>query len=372
MKKTLLTIVTGIGLSTVLVSSLYAQSKATLEIVSSFSAERPSNIAVSPEGRVFITISAEGGSKHLVKEILPDGKVINFPDTSWITKPQTQSIKGINSAIGIQVSANNVLWVLDMGNKSAEPKQASKLIGWDINTRKLVHVYPLPDAVLRPTSFLQDFIIDEKRQVAILADMTMAGMVLPAFPAFVVIDLKTGYSRRVLENHLSFQPSEEPVVINGRPVSHRYPDGKEYQPKYPLNPITIDPEMNWVYFGALVGNKIYRIAAAVLADEALTDQQLGTKIEYYAPKPKSDGFKVGSNGELYVTDVERSAIGIATPKGYHIIVEDKALLSWPDGLALAPGGYLYIVADQLHNKPYWNNNQNLSKPPYYVLRIKIK
>ncbi|AOM80916.1 hypothetical protein BFS30_20820 [Pedobacter steynii] len=352
--------------------SLFAQSKAALEVVSSFSVERPSNIAVSPEGRVFITMSAEGETKHLVREILSDGKVVGFPDTSWITKPRAGSIKGINSAIGIQVSADHLLWVLDMGNKKTEPIQGPKLIAWDIKTRKLVHIYPLPDAVLRPTSFLQDFVIDEKRQIAILADMTMAGMVLPAFPAFVVIDLKTGYSRRVLENHSSFQPVDESLVVNGRPVSHRYPDGREYHPKYPLNPISIDQEMNWVYFGALGGNKIYRISAAAIADEVLTHEELGAKIEYYAAKPKSDGFKVGSKGEIYVTDVEHNSIGIVSPVGYRVLIKDKVLLSWPDGLALAPDGYLYIVADQLHNKPYWNNNQNVSKPPYYVLRIRIK
>lgn len=372
MKKIILKIVISVTLSQVMPTLSFAQPKANLEIVSSFPVERPSNIAISPEGRIFVTMSAEGTTRYRVREILPDGKVVSFPDTSWIVKPQTESIKGISSAIGIQVSGDNVLWVLDMGNKSSEPKQAPKLIGWDIKTHQLAHVYPLPDAVLRPTSFLQDFVIDEKHEIAILADMTMAGMALPALPAFVVIDLKTGYSKRVLENHPSFQPLDEPVVINGRPISYRYPDGKEFQPRYPLNPISIDHEMNWIYFGALGGNKIYRISAAAVADEALTDQQLGEKIEYYAFKPKSDGFKVGNAGEIYVTDVEHSAIGKATPKGYNIIAEDKKLLSWPDGLALSPDGYLYIVADQLHNKPYWNNNQNLSKPPYYVLRIKIK
>ena len=352
--------------------SAQSETKSAIEIVSSFSEERPSNIAISPEGRIFVTMSAEGKTQFLVREILPDGKTLSFPDESWIRKPAGNSIKGINSAIGIQVSSDNILWVMDMGNTGANPKQAPKLIGWDIKTRKLSHVYVLPDAVLRPSSFLQDFIIDEKHQTAVIADMTMGGMVLPASPALVVIDLKTGYSRRVLENHVSFQPVDEPVIVNGRAISHQFSDGKKYEPRYPLNPISIDPERSWIYYGALGGNKIYRIAAEAIADEELERGDLEKKIEYYAPKPKSDGFKVGAEGRIYVTDVEHNAIGISTPDQYTILAQDHQLFSWPDGVAISPDGYIYVVSDQLQNKPWWNNNRNVSQPPYYVLRVKIK
>ncbi|MEY8758974.1 L-dopachrome tautomerase-related protein [Chryseobacterium tongliaoense] len=372
MKKIILAAVVYFVPQTSVFVSAQSKTKADIEIVSTFTDERPSNIAISPEGRIFVTMSAEGKTEFLVREILPDGKIINFPDEEWIKRPVGNSIKGINSAIGIQVSSDNILWVLDMGNASANPKQAPKLIGWDIKSRKLVHVYPLPDAVLRPSSFLQDFVIDEKHHTAVIADMTMGGMILPATPAFVVVDLKTGYSRRVLENHTSFQPVDEPVIVNGRALSHQFADGKKYEPRYPLNPISIDPERNWIYYGALGGEKIYRIEADAVANEELQSTDLEKRVEYYAPKPKSDGFKVGSHGQIYVTDVEHNAIGVSTPGKYTILAQDNTLFSWPDGVAISLNGYVYVVSDQLQNKPWWNNNQNVSKPPYYVLRIKIQ
>ncbi|WP_426480053.1 L-dopachrome tautomerase-related protein [Chryseobacterium sp. R2ACT005] len=372
MKKIILAAVIYFAPQTHTFVSAQSKAKSEIEVVSSFTDERPSNIAISPEGGIFVTMSAEGKTQFLLREILSDGKTVNFPDEEWIKKPVGNSIKGINSAIGIQVSSDNILWVLDMGNSGADPKQAPKLIGWDIKSRALVHVYPLPDAVLRPSSFLQDFVIDEKHHTAVIADMTMGGMILPATPAFVVIDLKTGYSRRILENHSSFQPVDEPVIVNGRAISHQFADGKKYEPKYPLNPISIDPERSWIYYGALGGEKIYRIAADAVANNDLQNADLENKIEYYAPKPKSDGFKVGSNGKVYVTDVEHNAVGVSTPGKYTILAQDNKLFSWPDGVALSPDGYLYIVSDQLQNKPWWNNNQNVSKPPYYILRVKIK
>lgn len=372
MKKLSLTILAVLGVLHATTTTVSAQSKAKLEIVSTFPSERPGNVAVSPEGRVFVTMSALGETKYMVKEILPNGQAVNFPDSTWIIKPKGNSFKGINSTIGINVSSDNTLWVLDMGNKKSEPKQAPKLIGWNIKTKKLAHVFPLPDAVLRPTSFLQDFVIDEKNNTAVIADMSIDGLILPAVPAFIVIDLKTGYSRRILENHETFQSLDEPAIINGRKVSHIYPDGTVYEPKYPLNPISIDKEMKWIYYGAMGGHKIYRIAAEAVANEALSNNELSAKIEFYANKPKTDGFKVGEKGEVYVTDIEHNAVGVATPKGYTILAQDKDLLSWPDGVALSKDGYLYIVANQLHNTAWLNNNKDVSNPPYYVLRIKVK
>lgn len=355
----------------VLGNSIFAQSQNELEVVATFATERPGNIAVSENGRIFITMSDASVSKFVVKEILANGKIQDFPDTIWTAKPQPNSIKGISRTIGIQVS-KDILWVLDIGDNSANPKQSPKLIGWNIDTKKLHKIFILSDAVLRPSSFLQDFVIDEKNKTAILADMSLGGMIYPAVPAFVVIDLTTGFSRRVLENDKSFQPEDEDLVVNGKPLSHTYPDGKIVNPQYPLNPIAIDSEMKWVYFGALGGHKIYRIATENLANENLNDHQLSQQIEFYAKKPKSDGFKIDKKGQIYVTDVENNAIGIATPKVYKILVQDKKLLSWPDGISIGNDGFLYITTDQLQHKPWWNNGKDDSKPPFYVLRMRVE
>lgn len=370
MKNVILTALFTIGLLSG--TTVYAQQKNKLEVVSTFPTERPGNVTVSPKGRVFVTMSALGETKYMVKEILKDGSAVNFPDDSWIVKPQGYSYKGINSTIGIHASSDNILWVLDMGNKKAEPKQAPKLVGWNIDTKKLVKVFPLPDAVLKPTSFLQDFVIDEKNNTAVIADMSLDGLILPAVPAFIVIDLKTGYSRRVMEGDVTFAPLDEPAVINSRKVSHTYSDGSIYEPKYPLNPISIDKEMNWIYYGAMGGHKIFRIPAVAVANQNITDDDLSKKAEFYADKPKTDGFKVGDNGKVYVTDIEHNAVGVVTPNEYKILAQDEKLLSWPDGVALSPDGYLYIVANQLHNTGWLNNNKDVSKPPYYVLKIKVK
>jgi sugar lactone lactonase YvrE len=358
-----------LSVGVLLTTQIFAQKK--IEIVAEFPDARPGNVAVSPEGRVFVTMSALGESKFMVKEVLSNGTAVPFPDEEWIVKTSGKSMKGINATIGIHVSNDNILWVLDMGDEKGDTKKAPKLVSFNIKTKKLVKVFPFPDDVLQFNSFLQDFVIDEKNQIAVIADMTYAGLLPPIKPAFIVVDLKTGYTRRVLENDPSFMPLDEAVVINDRPVSHLFPNGGVLQPSYPLNPISIDPQREWIYFGAMGGKKIYRIKSEAVANEKLSDNELSKQIQFYAVKPKSDGFKVGNNGKVYVTDVENNAVGVSTPNGYTVLAQDKDLLSWPDGVSISKDGYLYIVANQLHNLPWLNNNIDTSKPPYYVVRIKI-
>ncbi|MFL1895257.1 L-dopachrome tautomerase-related protein [Aquimarina sp. 2-A2] len=342
--------------------------QAQLERIATFPESRPGNITVANDGRIFVTMSALSASKYMVKEILPNGDIIPFGDKEWIVKPENGSIKGINSTIGIQADANGKLWVLDMGN--IKQNQAPKLVGFDLVTGNMVKVFPIPNTVLSSKPFLQDFVIDVKNNTAIIADMTDA-LNPPIAPAFVVINLETGYIRRVLEGNASFLALDEPMKIHGRLVSHKRKDGTTIQPRYPLNPISIDEENKYIYYGAMGNTKIYRIQSAVLADESKQDIDLTKYIELYANKPKSDGFKVGANGKVYVTDVENSAIVESTPSGMKTIVQSKEDLSWPDGVAIH-GNYLYIVANQLHNLALLNEGKDASKPPYLVLKMKIK
>ncbi|MDP5200301.1 L-dopachrome tautomerase-related protein [Flavobacterium sp. DG2-3] len=351
--------------SVLLSAHVFAQSK--LEVVAEFPSERPGNIAVSPEGRIFITMSALVSSKHMVREILSDGSTVPFPEEEWVMQPNSSN-KGVSGTIGIQVSSDNMLWVLDMGNPGAALKQNPKLIGWNIATRKLFKVFIIPDTVLTATSFLQDFIIDMKNGTAVIADMTssIGGQINPAL---IIVNLNTGFAKRVLQDHPSFLPISDPIIVDGIKVIHKKADGTAMQPRNGLNPISIDKENNFIYFGAMGAKKIYKIPSSVLADESLSNESLAKYISFYADKPISDGFKVGENGNIYVTDVQENAVGVSSPQGYKKLLADKRL-SWPDGVALYKG-YLYIVANQLHHLPLLNNGVDASRPPYYVFRMKI-
>ncbi|MEM7515794.1 MAG: L-dopachrome tautomerase-related protein [Planctomycetota bacterium] len=270
---------------------------------------------------------------------------------------------GIESVIGIAADTHGVLWLLDMGNETAP----AQIVAWNTITEELHRRIEIPSDVTVPISFLQDFALDEKREKIYIADMTFPAPGDLARPAFVVVDLKSGECWRVLEGADPLMPSERDVVIDGSLV------GLQADERTPLhlglNPIAIDPSFEWVYFGTIAGDSVLRIPAAALADKSRNDRL--TQIERYAPKPPCDGIAVDGKGRVYVTDIEASAVGVATPGGYELLAQDSKLLSWPDGLALGPDASLYVSQNHLHAHPALNEGVDESRKPYHVLKIAL-
>lgn len=355
----------------------FSATAANLETIATFPDARPGNPAVSPDGRLFVTMSALSGPEVNVVEILSNGETKAFPSEEWAGKPKSSSLKGINATIGLQVSSDGVLWVLDMGNSKAKPAQPPKLVGWDLESGELVRMFVIPQPVLRSNSFLQDFAIDEKNKIAVIADMTQPFASdtgpAPSNPAFVVINLETGMTRRVLENHESFKPSGDAIVIGGKPVTHKPKNGPSFKPKYPLNPIAVSPDFEWIYYGAMGNTKVYRIPSKMLADDTVPSNELEKNVEYYVDKPFTDGFDVDSEGNVYVTDVENYAVGVVSQSNeYKILATDEEKLTWPDGVALSNKGWLYIVANELNTLAALNNGKDITSPPFYVHRLKVE
>jgi len=269
--------------------------------------------------------------------------------------------------IGIRADADGIVWMLDLGDAGHQPK----LIAWNDREVRLHRVIVLPQNVLRPSSFAQDFVIDVRRRRIYIADMTLNADGVSDYPAVVVVDLDTGLSWRALEGHESLLPSDKPLRIDGQIVSLRTPDGRILPYRYGLNPIAIDPLGRWVYVGAMSGDAVYRIDAGILAAET-DDEVLARHVEYWCAKPHCDGFDVDAAGNVYVTDIENSAIGMASPEGYSILVQDDERLGWPDGVELdAEGRWLYITANQLHRHPALNGGLDASRPPFHVLRLRV-
>lgn len=343
-----------------------------LETIAEFD-KRPGNPTVSADGRVFVTMSALDNPEVNVLEVMPDGTTKVFPNEVWASKPKQGTVVGINSTIGLQAVGDH-LWVMDMG--APDKGQPPKLVAWNLSDGSLHKALPIPAPALVGNSFLQDFAIDQKRGIAIIADMTQpfASDTGPADtrPAFVVVDLDTGLARRVLENHPSLQPAGDTIVLNGKPVTHKPKNGEAFSPQYPLNPIAISPDSDWLYFGSMGNTKVYRLPAAMLSSPTIPEQLVAESVQFYRDKPETDGIDVDSDGRVYVTDVENFAVGVVDENGYRVLAKDEDRLEWPDGVAVSRDGYLYIVANELNNLPALNAGTDASTPPFYLHRIKIE
>ena len=137
-----------------------------------------------------------------------------------------------------------------------------------------------------------------------------------------------------------------------------------------INPITIDSQNDYLYWGAMSGTKLYRIKTENLNNSRLTNDGLEEHIETYGTKPISDGITIDDSGNVYVTSITDDSIGIVKPNGYYETLYQNDQLSWPDGFAVGPDNYIYVTINELHRSPGLNDGENVSKGEFKVMRFK--
>jgi sugar lactone lactonase YvrE len=336
--------------------------------------QTPGNVAVSPTGRIFASLHPFGNPKPRVVEVFAgtnEGR--DYPNAAW-SKSVGRDGVGIQAIIGLRCGADGVLWMLDVGGNGVAPK----LVAWDTTTEQLKQVIHLPEPATTPTSFVQDLALDPARGKIYIADCGLGDLSTPPAPAIIVVDTKTGTSRRVLDRHATLMPeAEAKMEIDGVEVRALSPDGTPFPPRVGINPITIDPQFEYVYWGSMHGTRVYRIRASMLANPDMNNDQLVGAIEEYGRKGVSDGISIDSAGNVYVTDVAHNAIGVleATPdatgvRPYRLLAQDADLLSWPDGMSVGPDGWLYVVVNQLHRHAALNAGNQATKPPFAIVKLK--
>ena len=317
-------------------ANINAQTAKLAETVLSSETVRAGNMTISPSGRMFVSINPLLGADVRVYEIGENGETKVYPNAEY-SKGEDSKIKAI---IGIRTDRKNNLWLLDMGVK--------QIIVWNTKNEKLVKTIEIPENVVTPASFLQDFVIDEKHNRVIIADMTQGDLKSAPIPAFIVIDTKTGAARRMAESHASMMP--------------------DFEGGFALNPIAIDPNFKWVYFGALHGKKIYRVPAKSFD----SDEELTASIEEYSAKSYSDGIAADKKGNVYISNIEQNELAVSNAKdGFRTIATLPVGQTWPDGLHLAKDGYLYSTVDQLNRVPALNNGKDDSVGPFIIVKTKL-
>jgi len=283
----------------------------------------------------------------------------------WSDGPEVGDV-GIASTIGIKSDTNGVVWILDMGSKESP----AKIVAWDTRANTLHKVIEIPASVTVPISFLQDFALDEKRGKIYIADMTFTKPASEMKPAFIVVDIATGKARRILERDARLMAVERDVIINGNLMGFKDSDGNAKPWHLALNAISIDPAFEYVYFATINGEDIFRIPAAILADDTLDRAAIASKIETYGKKGPNDGFIVDGKGRVFSGDTEKNAVTVSTNVETRIVAKDRTLLRWPDGFAFAPDGTLYVVANQLNTNPVLNLGVDGSDKRYFIVTIK--
>jgi sugar lactone lactonase YvrE len=121
----------------------------------------------------------------------------------------------------------------------------------------------------------------------------------------------------------------------------------------------------------LSSRRLYSVATAALRDRGRSDDLVAETVLDHGDKCASDGLETDTEGNLYATAYEHSAVLRRSPTGRWATVLHAPKLLWPDTLAIAADGHLYVSVNQLPRTPLFNDGVDDRVPPYLIVRVDI-
>ncbi|MDB6147865.1 MAG: hypothetical protein JWO45_1529 [Spartobacteria bacterium] len=297
---------------------------AQLQEIASFPNQQVTGVAVSKAGRIFVNFPDWSDDHTISVAELIDGKPKPFPDDQRNQPGPADSHFICVQSVYIDAADN--LWILD----PAAPKMKEivpngpKLIKVDLRTNQVVQTIPFGGDVAPKKSYLNDVRIDTGADVAFITDSGLG--------AIVVVDLKSGKARRLLEEDKSTKAeSSVKLTVDGRELIDQE---KKTAPQIHSDGIALDAKNDYLYYHVLTGHTLYRIKTVYLKDPNGSKRDLEAKVEKVVQTPAPDGMLESPNGDVYLTAIEENAIVRFEAASNRIatVIRDKRL-SWPDTLS---------------------------------------
>lgn len=108
-----------------------------------------------------------------------------------------------------------------------------------------------------------------------------------------------------------------------------------------------------------------------MRDRGIPEDRVAETIFDHGDKGASDGLESDTDGNLYVTAYEHSAVLKKAADGRWTTLLHGPKLLWPDTLALAADGHLYVSVNQLPRIPLFNDGNEARIPPYLIIRVNV-
>ncbi len=293
-------------------------------------------VTLTPDAkRTFMVIQRQTGQDALpeVAEYV-NGALVPFPDAAF-----SQYTAGDASSKFVHVNAlrfglDGTLWVVDVGHGIGETNtipHAAKLLGFDIATGAVTHVYYF-DSVIHKNSFVDDVRFDGD-----YAYLTDAGR-----PGLIVVHLTDGTMYRVLDKDPS-TTALRPIFASGHAVITAR--GELFY--FHADQLEVTPDGKTLYFEPASG-PVSAIEVQYLNDATLSDAERATHVYEHAEIGSTGGSAIDAQGNMYATNVNQSGIDKILPNGKVILfLYDPKILNWPDALWITADGRLWIPVPQL-------------------------
>ncbi|WP_433608145.1 L-dopachrome tautomerase-related protein [Dactylosporangium sp. CA-139114] len=331
------------------------------EVVAEIPDLMPTGVTVADSGRVFVSIPRWGDDvPYTVAEVV-GGKLVAFPNVEinrWNPQRAADTLVSVQSVI---VDPAGSLWLLDTGSLAFAPfvEGGPKLVQVDLESGQVVRVIHPSAAAMTPTAYLNDVRFDLSRGEAGYAYITDS----QPEGALVVVDLASGESWSRLRGHRSTHAEDGFRAVVQGVVREGYVVGADG--------IALSADGERLYFCPLSSRRLYSVATAALRDRDLPEAEVAARVVDHGDKGASDGLESDTDGAVYATAYEHSAVlKVAADGTWTTILHAPALL-WPDTLSLAADGYLYVSVNQLPRAPLFNNGVDDRVPPYHIIRVPV-
>ena len=330
------------------------------EVVAEFIDVMPTGVTVSDDGRIFVSFPRWGDDvPYTVAEII-DGRSVAFPSAQANKWTGTGPRERLISVQSVVVDPDGYLWLLDTGAPSFSPyvrDGGPKLVRVDLARNEIDRVLSIDDSAMTPTTYLNDVRFDYRDgRYAYITDSQPTG-------ALIVVNLDTGECWDRLRGHLSTQAQDQfRAVVEGL-VRDQYRVGADG--------IAISADGARLFYCPLSSRRLYSVDAAALRDRGVSDDLVAETVLDHGDKCASDGLESDTSGNLYATAYEHGAVVRRSPKGQWTTVLQARKLLWPDTLAIAADGHLYVSVNQLPRTPLFNGGADDRIPPYLIVRVNI-
>lgn len=320
-------------------------------------------ISMTPEGRLFLFFPRNDGTTGpSIEEQLANNTRVAYPSTFWnsfnASAPDAQilSTQQFVHPSAQRVGPDGNFWVVDRGTPATFP-DSPKLIRFNLTTNAVDRIYPLGN-VTGSLSGLDD--VRFNGNYAYLSDTTV--------PSLVVVDLTTGFGRRVLVDDPSttavMPKSAEGTLLRAATGNNSFSYSHSDQ-------IEVSPDGTWLHFQPCNGD-MSRIQTAhlhaALHDEAIFSTLSGL-VEPFALTPATGGTAIDAEGSIYVGDTDRQTVWKVWANGTMVkLVEDPRLL-WVDAMWVDAKGTLWMPAAQLNRGTFFLQPGNVSESIDWPIQV---
>ncbi len=322
-------------------------------------------VTVSQDARIFVNFPRWTEDAPVsVAEVMKDGSLKPYPDQRWNEWRNAKKDKMapqdhwvcVQSVVADQ---QGNLWVLDPAAPAQDKVVAGgpKLVKIDLKTNQPSQTISFTEDVAPQGSYLNDVRFSPDGRHAYITDSGVKG-------ALVLVDLQSGKARRVLDGHPSTQ-AEKDVQVKADGQVLRRPDGRGVE--FAADGIALTPDGRHLYWQAIKGKTLYRIAADTLENAQASDRDVASKVETVGENGVADGLLITRRGDrMIVTAPEEDALKVRVLSGQQgtrptILVQNKQL-RWPDSLAEGPDGMLYFTTSRIQDSATYKPDAPKSLP----------